>query len=84
LKPSISRLCTISWLSAQASLQEIADDLNHRCGVRMCTATIRVHYDGNVSYGSSRFDGCSRQRLKGPSATAIQRPIGAKTFLRTA
>jgi putative transposase len=42
LKPEhISVLHDIVTERAQASLEEIADELDHRCGVRVCAATIR-------------------------------------------
>jgi transposase len=42
LKPEhIAALHDIVTERAQASLQEIADELHHRCGVHVCTATIR-------------------------------------------
>jgi transposase len=42
LKPEhIAVLHDIVTARAQASLQEIADELHHRCGLRMCAATIR-------------------------------------------
>jgi hypothetical protein len=42
LKPEhIAVLHDIVTLRAQASLQEIADELHHRCGLRGCAATIR-------------------------------------------
>jgi transposase len=42
LKPEhIAVLHEIVKERAQASLQEIADELYHRCGVRVCDATIR-------------------------------------------
>ena len=42
LKPEhIAALHDIVAERAQASLQEIADDLYHRCGVRVCEATVR-------------------------------------------
>jgi transposase len=42
LKPEhIAVLHDIVTERAQASLQEIADELHHRCGVRVCDATIR-------------------------------------------
>jgi len=42
LKPEhIAILRDIVTVRAQASLQEIADELHHRCGVRVCAATIR-------------------------------------------
>lgn len=37
----IASLHDIVTERAQASLQEIADELHHRCGVHVCTATIR-------------------------------------------
>lgn len=42
LKPEhIAVLHDIVAERAQASLQEIADELHHRCGLRVCDATIR-------------------------------------------
>jgi transposase len=42
LKPEhIAVLREIVTERAQASLQEIADELHHRCGVRVCAATLR-------------------------------------------
>ena len=42
LKPEhIAVLHEIVQERAQASLQEIADELHHRCALRVCTATIR-------------------------------------------
>ena len=42
LKPEhIAVLHDIVMERAQASLQEIADELHHRCGLRVCAATIR-------------------------------------------
>lgn len=42
LKPEhIAALHDIVTERAQASLQEIADELHHRCGIRVCEATIR-------------------------------------------
>lgn len=42
LKPEhIAALHDIVTERAQASLQEIADELHHRCGVHVCTATVR-------------------------------------------
>ena len=42
LKPQhIAALHDIVAERAQASLQEIADELHHRCGIRVCAATIR-------------------------------------------
>jgi len=42
LKPEhIAALHEIVAEHAQASLEEIADELNRRCGLRVCTATIR-------------------------------------------
>lgn len=42
LKPEhIAVLHDIVTERAQASLQETADELHHRCGVRVCDATIR-------------------------------------------
>ena len=42
LKPQhIAALHDIVIERAQASLQEIADELHHRCGIRVCAATIR-------------------------------------------
>ena len=42
LKPEhIAVLHDIVTARAQASLQEIADELHHRCGLRVCAATIR-------------------------------------------
>ena len=37
----IAALHDIVTERAQASLQEIADELHRRCGIRVCTATIR-------------------------------------------
>lgn len=42
LKPEhIAVLHEILQERAQASLQKIADELHHRCGLRLCVATIR-------------------------------------------
>ena len=42
LKPEhIAVLHEILQERAQASLQKIADELHHRCGLRVCAATIR-------------------------------------------
>lgn len=42
LKPEhLAALHDIVAERAQASLQEIADELYHRCGVRVCEATVR-------------------------------------------
>lgn len=58
---------------AQASLQEIADELHHRCGLRVCDATIRraLRAQGIV-------------RLKPVRRACTERAKGAKRYGYTA
>ena len=54
LKPEhIAVLHDIVAERAQASLQEIADELHHRCGLRVCAATIRRAYARWVTTAAS-------------------------------
>lgn len=85
LKPEhIAVLHEIVTEHAHASLEEIADELDRRCGVRVCTATIRraLRAQGIVRLKATRR--VSRRPIEDPSATATRRRIGAKTFRSTA
>jgi len=74
LKPEhIEVLHDIVTERAQASLQEIADEMHHRCGLRMCAAVIRraLRVQGIVRL--SRYDGRSRRGSRVPNVTAVHR-----------
>lgn len=74
LKPEhLAALHDIVAERAQASLQEIADELHHRCGVRVCEATVRraLRAQGIV-------------RLKPTRRVYATAPKGAKRFGYTA
>jgi transposase len=81
LKPEhIAVLHDIVTERAQASLQEIADELYQRCGVRVCDATIRrtLHAQGIVRLKPKRKAFATAS--KAPSGMATRQRIGAKMF----
>lgn len=81
----IAALHDIVMERAQASLQEIADELHRRCGVRVCAATIRraLRAQGIVRLKPVRRV-FTRSPAKGAGGMATWRRIGAKTYHRTA
>jgi transposase len=84
LKPEhIAVLHDIVTERAQASLQEIADELYRRCGVRVCEATIRRTLPAQSIVRLKPKRRAYRGRRKRPSAMVTRRRIGAKTFLPT-
>lgn len=85
IKPEhIAVLHDIVTERAQASLQEIADELYRRCDVRVCDATIRraLRAQGFVRLKLVRRS--TRQpRPRNPSAMDTRQPIAARTCHRT-
>lgn len=83
LKPEhIAILHDIVTERAQASLQEIADELHRRCGLRVCDATIRraLRAQGIVRLKPVRR--AMRTEPRAPSDMATRQRTDARTYPR--
>jgi transposase len=80
----IAALHEIVTEHAQASLDEIADELDRRCGVRPAQRRSGVRSVHKGSYRSRRRDGCRRKPIGDPNATIARRRTAKKTFPSTA
>ena len=66
---------------AQASSQEIADELHHLSGVRVCDARIRLALRAHSFVRLKPLRRCARHLVQAPSITATRQPTDVRTYL---